>query len=131
MDEYKILLKNAYEKLEASKVLFNNELYADSVSRAYYAMFFAARALLSTKKIYPKTHRGVLAQIGLEFITKGYLDKFSAKVLSTAMEDREEADYGIISKIIKEESKKIMKDAERFIKNIEKAIEKIKKENKD
>jgi len=131
LDEYDLLLKTAYEKVEASKILFENKFYADSVSRAYYAMFFAARALLSLKNIYPRTHRGVLAQLGLEFITKGYLDKISAKALSTAMEDREDADYGILSEITKEESKQIIEDTKRFIGNIEKAIEKIRKENQD
>ena len=71
MDEKRILMERAYEKLEVAKSLFENEFYPDAVSRAYYAMFYAARALLSKKNIYPKTHRGVISQFGLLFVKAG------------------------------------------------------------
>mgnify|MGYP001084001992 CR=1 FL=1 len=115
MHESKALLERGFEKLEVAKFLFENGYYSDSVSRAYYAMFFAARALLVFKKIYPKTHRGTITQIGLEFVNKGYLDMVYAKALATAQEDREEADYGVVSKITKEEAEEILNDGEAFI----------------
>jgi len=65
LDEKEILMEKAHEKLKAAKVLFERKFYSDAVSRAYYAMFYAARALLSEKNIYPKTHRGVISQFGL------------------------------------------------------------------
>lgn len=37
MDDKEILMKNAYEKLEAAKTLYENDFYGDAVSRAYYA----------------------------------------------------------------------------------------------
>ena len=75
MDEKKILIENAHEKLEAAKNLFENEFYNDSVSIAYYAMFFAAKALLFEKNIHPKTHRGLISQFGLEFVKKNEFKK--------------------------------------------------------
>jgi len=76
---------------------------------------FAARALLALKKIYPKTHRGTISQMDLEFANKGYLNAVSLKAIATAQEDREEADYSLISKITKEEAEEILNDAEAFI----------------
>ena len=55
-------MERAYEKLKVVKSLFATGFYSDAVSRAYYAMFYAARALLSEKNIYPKAHRGVISQ---------------------------------------------------------------------
>ena len=50
------LLHEAFEKLHSAEYLFDGHFYKDSVSRAYYAMLHAAKALLSLRAIYPKTH---------------------------------------------------------------------------
>lgn len=92
MDETEILMKNAYEKLEAAKTLFENGFYGDAVSRAYYAMFFASKALLAEKDIYPRTHRGLISQFGLELVKSGEFKKELFDLLTRAQEDREEAD---------------------------------------
>lgn len=89
MDEKQILIKNAYERLEAAKTLFENEFYGDAVSRAYYAMFFATKALLSQKSIYPRTHRGLISQFGLEFVKNGEFKKELFDLLTRAQEDQE------------------------------------------
>ncbi len=56
--EYERYLERAYESLESAKILFENGKFNASISQAYYSMFYASKALLSLKKIYPKTHRG-------------------------------------------------------------------------
>ncbi|KQC14202.1 MAG: hypothetical protein APR63_14885 [Desulfuromonas sp. SDB] len=50
-------LENAREKLDAAKDLLDNKHYKDSVSRSYYAIFTAARALLATKKLDSAKHQ--------------------------------------------------------------------------
>ncbi|MDI6723105.1 MAG: HEPN domain-containing protein [Methanobacterium sp.] len=115
MDEAGILMKNAYEKLEAARTLFKNEFYGDAVSRAYYAMFFAAKALLAEKDIYPRTHRGLISQFGLELVKKGEFKKELFDLLTRAQEDREEADYGLFPKLDEEEAKIIIDGAELFL----------------
>jgi uncharacterized protein (UPF0332 family) len=120
LDEKQILMERAYKKLEVAKSLFKQGFYSDAVSRAYYAMFYAARALLSEKDIYPKTHRGVIAQFGLKFVKEGKFEKEIFDLFARAQEDREEADYGLLSEIEKEEAKKIIEGAEEFLKECEK-----------
>lgn len=71
MSEWERHLRRAEEKLKSAKLLFANEMLTDSVSEAYYAMFHAAKALLALKKIYPKTHGGMVSQFGLQFVTEG------------------------------------------------------------
>ena len=128
MGESKELLDRSYEKLASAKLLFENSFYADCVSRAYYAMYYAARSLLALKEIYPKTHSGVIRTLGLEFVTKGYLDEVSGRAIATAKEDREDADYGVVIGITSEEAKETLNDAKIFIEKIVKAEELLKKE---
>ncbi|MEK7274521.1 MAG: HEPN domain-containing protein, partial [Candidatus Desantisbacteria bacterium] len=51
-------LLNAEEKLSVAEYLLIGKFYKDSISRSYYSMFFAAKALLATKEIYPESHKG-------------------------------------------------------------------------
>ena len=118
-----MLMKKAYEKLKAARTLLDNELYSDAVSRAYYAMFFASRALLSTKEIYPKTHRGVILLLAKEFVKTGEMDPDTFQIFASSQEDREDADYGFLLDITKNEAVKIVKGAEGFINNAKKILE--------
>ncbi|MEL7672038.1 HEPN domain-containing protein [Methanobacterium sp.] len=111
----KLLIKNSDEKLLAAKTLFENGFYGDAVSRAYYAMFFVTKALLSKKDSYPRTHRGLISQFGLLFVKKGEFKKELFDLLTRAQEDREEADYGLFLELDKEESLIIIKGAELFL----------------
>lgn len=125
------LLGKAENKLKAAKHLFAGGFYDDAVSRAYYAIFYAARALLSLKKIYPKTHKSVISQFGLEFVKSGFVEKIYGKIISYAKDRREEADYGITTEIMKEEAEDILKSAEKFIQNVKTAREVMDKTTKE
>lgn len=109
-------MENAHQKLKASEKLLENEFYADALSRAYYAMFFAARALLSQQNIYPKTHRGLISQFGLELVKNRNFNKDLFNLMVRAQEDREEADYGLYVDISKEETVFIIEGAKNFLK---------------
>jgi len=63
LTECDLLLLKSQERLAAAQSLHKKQYYEDAVSRAYYAMFFAARAILLIKNISPKTHRGVIMAI--------------------------------------------------------------------
>lgn len=82
------------------------------MSRAYYEMFFAAKALLSQKGIYPRTHRGLISQFGLEFVKNGEFKNDLFDLLTRAQEDLEEADYGLFIEMDKNEAGSIIGGAE-------------------
>ena len=88
-------IENAEEKLEAAEYLLQGGFYNDAASRAYYSMFYAAKALLSLKEIYPKAHAGVVSQFGLQFVSEGLIEEWYAKSLAKAQTSREKADYDI------------------------------------
>ena len=71
MAEHEKYLEKAHESLESAEILFEKEKYNTSISQAYYAMFYASKALLSLKRIYPKTHKGMVSEFGLKFVIEG------------------------------------------------------------
>ena len=125
MAEYEKYLERAYESLESAKILFENGKYNASISQAYYSMFYASKALLSLKKIYPKTHRGVVSEFGLKFVNEGFIEEIYGKILAKGMQLRERADYDVYYKASREEAEEIINEAEKFVDRIEKAIKEI------
>ncbi|MBE9594486.1 MAG: HEPN domain-containing protein [Proteobacteria bacterium] len=124
---HKKYIENAEEKLEAAEYLLRGGFYNDAVSRAYYSMFYSAKALLSLKEIYPKAHKGVITKFGLEFVKKGFVEDVYGHALSHAKDRREVADYDIEKNISEEEAESIVEDAERFLVRIKEAINAIQK----
>ena len=51
MKEAVSLIERARKYLNSSKILLDERDYESSVSRAYYAMFYAAEAVLLTKNL--------------------------------------------------------------------------------
>ena len=123
---YEKYIKNAEERLSAAEYLLKGGYYNDAVSRAYYSMFYAARALLSTREIYPKGHKGVILKFGLEFVREDFIEKVYGRALSHAKDRREAADYDIEKKISEEEAESIVEDAKKFLERIKKAIKEMK-----
>ena len=127
MKEWEKHLERAEEKLSSANLLFENNMFVDAISEAYYAMFHAAKSLLALKDIYPKTHTGVVAQFGLQFVNEGLIEELYAKSFAKAQTKREIADYDIYYEPSKEEAESIAEDAERFLARIKKAIDEMPK----
>jgi len=115
----------ARETLGAAEYLLEGGYYNDAVSRAYYAMFYAARALLASRDIHPKGHKGLILQFGLEFVKTGFIEEMYGRALSHAKERRETADYNIDSKMTEEEAESIVDDARNFLRRIDEAFTKL------
>lgn len=125
MDEAGLLIKEAESKFISATFLFEKNMYSDAISRAYYSMHYSARALLSTRNIFPKTHKGVIAQLGLEFVKEGIIEEYYLKAISTAREIRERADYGIGYEFTHEEAESVIEYSERFLGMVKKAIKEL------
>lgn len=123
-------LEEAHHKIGAAEHLLEGNYYKDSISRAYYSMFHAAKAALVLRDIKTKTHGGVLAQFGLHFVKEGFVDEMYSKAFSIALEDRGEADYDVFADFTKEEAETVIEDAKGFLASVETMIDKIKRESK-
>lgn len=122
MEEVKIFIRKAETKLNTAKILFEEEIYEDAISRAYYSMYYAAKALLRTRNIFTKTHKGLISKLGLEFVKNGEIEAEYASMIATVEERRERADYDAYYEPSRDEAEKIIEDVERFLERIKKAI---------
>jgi len=109
--EVKAYLKLANEALESAQLLYDNQKFRDCVSRAYYSMFYMAKALLCNVERPAHKHRGVIDQFNLYYVkTKKVDHKFYLRYVK-AFEDRLNADYQILEPILKELAKQKLQDA--------------------
>ena len=112
-------LTRAKKALMAAKTLLESQLYEDCVSRAYYAVLHAAKAVLLTVDITPTSHSAVRKMFGLHLIKTGKIEKDFARILTAEQEDRVIGDYDIYIEIEQDRAAKRVNDAEKFIKRIE------------
>jgi hypothetical protein len=122
-DTLKELLKGYIEKAQkklavADKLLQSGD-YEDAVSRAYYAAFHAAQALLLTEGEKAETHKGVVTLFGLFFVRTGKFNKNFGKFLANLKDDRESGDYEVFSYIDKESAEIALSEAREFVKESE------------
>jgi uncharacterized protein (UPF0332 family) len=88
--EVQELVAKAERSLRAANRLLEAGDYDFAVSRAYYAMFYAARAFLLTRNVRRSKHSGVLAPFNSEFIKNGELPAELFTLLRDGFEDRAE-----------------------------------------
>lgn len=111
-EEIQANLVRAEESLVAAKELFDKKHYDFCASRAYYAVFYVATALLLNNGYKFRKHSGVIASVHEKFVKTGELDKSFGKDLNWLFELRSTADYGEIYHVGKDESKEAIKTAE-------------------
>lgn len=114
-DEIDELLARADQRSEAARHLLSGGHFSDAVSRAYYAMYFAATALLLARGLSSKTHAGLVALLYEHFVRTGQLDRDVAGLLPSAMAARHEADYGFPDRSTESEARETLADSERFV----------------
>jgi len=124
MSEPELLLAKAQRKLTTAKKLLELGEHEDAVSRAYYSIFHAAKAILATQKSYPKTHEGTIREFGEKLIKTKILPKELGTIFSQARSLRETADYTITPTTGPEDAKWAVKAAEHFLKQIKEHLKK-------
>ncbi len=115
-------LKRARQHLKSARDLLVHEDFADSVSRSYYAIFQAARALLATEQLESRKHSGVIALFNRYFVKTGKVDRQLGVVLKDARRSREMADYSDLAEFAREDAEGQIQDAEGFIQAVAKFL---------
>ena len=94
MNEYtKYRLELAAERVTVSKELLDGEHFRDSINRSYYAIFTAARALLSERGVDFKKHSAVIGYFRREYIKTGLFDVKFSDYIGKAFDSRNDCDY--------------------------------------
>ncbi len=118
-DEVRALLSRATRYLDSAALLREDGDLASCVSRAYYAMFFAAQAALLGEGVSVSTHRGVISEFGRRFIQTGRLDRSLGRALSDALQKRQVSDYEASPGITHEDAQKVLQQGRHFVEAVE------------
>jgi len=117
--EIALYLENAQEMLEVARLMLSNDFYTSTINRAYYAIFYAANALLITKNLSSNKHSGVISAFRQHFVKTGLIDPEYSKIYGRAMEDRHESDYELESPATKEDAQINLAGATQFVAEVE------------
>ena len=93
--EARALLDKAMQSIEAASNLRRDGFLDFAASRAYYAMFYIAQALLLEQGLSFSSHSAVISSFGKEFARTGRLDTRFHRYLIDAQDSRNIGDYGI------------------------------------
>jgi uncharacterized protein (UPF0332 family) len=86
-------LRLAGMALAAAETLLEAGIAPDAASRAYYAAFHAARALLFSIGLEPRSHGALRSLVGRHFVRTGKLAALHGKELAQLEGLRESGDY--------------------------------------
>ena len=115
-------LQKSRENLKSADILIKAGMYGDSLSRSYYAIFTAARALLALKQLDSKKHSGVISLFNRHYVKTGIVDRTIGKELNKARLRRESSDYADFYLVDKKEAVNQFETAKRFIDAVENTL---------
>ena len=99
-EEARRYLDRADRALEAAETLTRAGFSPEAASRTYYAMFYAAQALLKSAGIDVTKHSAVESEFGYRFAKTGKIAPKYHKMLINARKIREQADYDIFDEVV-------------------------------
>ena len=121
----KYRLETAKKRLDTALLLLEAKRYEDSVSKSYYAIFSAARALLATKSLDSPKHSGVISLFNQHFVRTEVVKKTMGRILIDAKDARERSDYEDFIIVSRKEAENQLQSAKEFISEIEHVLKKI------
>ena len=127
MKEIETLIERAERYLKSAELLMNDGDFESTVSRTYYAMFYAVQALLLTKSLSFSSHKGVITMFGEHFIKTGIFSKDMGREINRAFAKRQLGDYTHAFIISGDEAKQILENGKDFVVEISRYL----KENKN
>ena len=117
-------IDQAEETINVAKLCFENGHYKDAINRAYYAAFYAVKAVLALDNIDFKRHKDVVATFNRDYIASGMYEKEIGRLLSRLQKKRENSDYDDFYIASKEEAEDQIKFAEQIVMSITNKISK-------
>jgi uncharacterized protein (UPF0332 family) len=105
----------AHDTLRAAQVLANAGFARHAVGRAYYAVFRAADALLSTVGLRARTHDGLRSLVNEHFVRPGVLAHEHARTLRPIAGDRNDADYDAAATFTDDDARQDLERARAFV----------------
>lgn len=111
-------LQRAGETLDEAEILLKAGKLPGAVNRIYYAVFYAASALLLKHGLSSVKHAGLISLFHKEIVNKGVLEKEFGRILERAYANRTEGDYKDRRIFEMEQVESLFLEGKRFIERI-------------
>ena len=86
-------VNQAEETVQSAKLCKENHFYKDAINRAYYAAFYAIKAVLAVEGVDFKRHKDVVAYFNQHYVATEVFSKESGRSLARLQRKREASDY--------------------------------------
>lgn len=114
-------IAHARQAVATGKLVLAHEDYITAVNRAYYAIFYAANALLASKGLERSKHSGVIAAFRQHFVKTGLMEPEFSDFYGQSMDERHNADYEL-EMLSYETASENLDHAERFLRRVEELL---------
>lgn len=115
-------MAHARDSLRAAEALLGLGIANEAAGRLYYAVFHAARALLFSLGILPKSHEAVRALLAQHWVKPGKLPAQCSKDLAQLEGLRNAGDYDPLFVLSAEDLQPELERARRFLEVAERAL---------
>lgn len=113
--EQQALLDKAQRSMDAAKSLVEQGFYDFAVSRAYYAMFYVAEALLDREGLTFSSHAAVISAFGQYLVRPGKVPAQYHRQLIDAQAQRTRADYDPQPDLCQQDAEILIAQAQAFL----------------
>jgi len=115
-------LAKADEALADAAILLGRKSLSGTMNRCYYAMFYAAYALVIQDGLTLHKHRAVISHIHREYVKTGCIAQEFGRALLSAFDRRTQADYHAMVHFGLEDVAQILEQARQFVAEVKKLL---------
>jgi len=119
MTDVRELLNKSAESIRAAELLLAGEFFSFAASRACYAMFYAAEALLLTRELSFSKHSALIAAFEEKFVKTGVFDTRYHIDLLHVFELKNTGDYGSLEAVSEQEAQQAVAHSRDLLQAIE------------
>jgi len=116
-------LDYAHRALKSAKLMFDDGDWVGAINRAYYAIFYAANAVLELEGQQRSKHSHVMSVFRQKWVKTGMMEVEYSDIYGQAFRARNEGDYERTLFPKRIEAERAMEGAQRFVDRIEKLLE--------
>ena len=114
-----LYMDNAQHMLVVAARNLDDGFFASAVNRAYYAIFYAANATLSTLGLARGKHSGVISAFREHFVKPRFIEAEYSDIYGRVMDHRHVGDYELELSLEDQQARTDLRDAKRFVQRIE------------
>ena len=115
-------LARAHQMLDTSRLTLDHGDFITTVNRAYYAVFYAANAMLATQHMERSKHSGVIATFREHFVKTGLIESEYSDWYGALLDTRQRGDYSLEAMLGEARARELLEQAGQFVSRVERYL---------